>query len=160
MSQTGYGRGSTFIVLELKDLLSGAKLQERLRSAESVERVPLEERRVQYLYKAAGAVVCMDNDSFDQLEVPESLFGDSAPFLAEGMEVTLSVVNDKVLLARLPAAAVYTVADTDTVRKSTAVPQYKVAVLENGVQVDVPPFIAKGEKIRVSIPHGEYLERA
>lgn len=154
------GKGPAYAQVELKNLVNGTKLNERFRSSETVERVRLEQKDYQFLYKQDEMLVFMDNDTYEQLEIAVDFVGDRAAFLQDGMTVTVESYEDKPLGISLPDHVTLEVAEADPVVKGqTASASYKPAVLENGVRVMVPPFVVAGEKIIVDTNELTYVRR-
>ena len=154
------GKGGAFNQVELKNLITGTKLNQRFRAAETVERVRLEQKQFQYLYDSGDMLVFMDNESYEQLELQKDFVGDRAQFLQDGMEVRVEMYEDKPIGISLPDTVVLEIAEADAVVKGqTATSSYKPAVMENGVKVMVPQFIGAGEKIVVDTNSIEYVER-
>jgi elongation factor P len=155
------GKGGAFAQVELKNLRDGRKLNERFRSADKVEQVRLEQKDQQFLSESDGMLVFMDSDTYDQIQLPADLLGDRRPFLQDGMTVTIEYYGDEALSMQLPQKVVCTVVETEPVVKGqTAANSYKPAILDNGVRLMVPPFIAQDEKIMVHTELMEYSERA
>lgn len=155
------GKGGAFAQVELKNLIDGRKLNERFRSADSVERVRLEQKDFQFLYKQGDQLVFMDNDTYEQLELAEDFVGERAAFLQDGMMVTVELYEEKPIGITLPQHVTLEITEADAVVKGqTASSSYKPAVLENGVKVMVPPFIAAGERIVVDTEEMAYVRRA
>ena len=155
------GKGGAYAQVELKDIVSGSKLNERFRSAETVERVRLEQKDFQYLYEQGDALVFMDLESYEQLELQSDFVGDRAVFLQDGMTVTVEMHEGRPLGISLPQQVTLEVSDTEPVVKGqTAANSFKPAVLDNGAKVMVPPFISVGEKIVVDTEELTYLRRA
>ena len=155
------GKGGAFNQVELKNLLDGTKLNERFRASETVERVRLEQKDFQYLYEQGEMLVFMDSDTYDQLELAKDFVGDRAAFLQDGMTVTVELYEEKPIGISLPDQVTLTIAEADPVVKGqTAASSYKPAVMENGVRVMVPPFIAAGERILVDTNEITYIRRA
>jgi elongation factor P len=155
------GKGGAYAQVELKDIVSGTKLNERFRSAATVERIRLEQKDYQFLYAQADMLVFMDTETYDQLELPAEFVGERARFLQDGMTVTVESHEDKPLGISLPPQVTLTVVETEPVVKGqTAANSFKPAVLENGVKVMVPPFITQDEKIIVDTVEVAYLRRA
>lgn len=155
------GKGGAFAQVELKNLVDGRKLNERFRSAETVERVRLEQKDYQYLYESEGMLTFMDNETYEQIELARDWVGERAAFLQDGMKVTVESHEGKPLGISLPDQVVLEVTETEpTVKGQTAASSYKPAMLENGVRVMVPPFITVGEKIVVDTNEVTYLRRA
>jgi elongation factor P len=155
------GKGPAYQQVELKDLVDGTKLNERFRAAETVERVRLEENQYQFLYQEGTQLNLMDQESFEQVTIDQSLIGDALPFLQEGMTVTVQSYEGRPLMAWLPETTVLTVVEADPVVKGqTAAASYKPAVLDNGVRIMVPPHIETGTRVVVNIAESTYVERA
>ncbi|MBS3647725.1 elongation factor P [Pseudaminobacter sp. 19-2017] len=155
------GKGGAYNQVELKNLVDGTKLNERFRSAETVERVQLDLKDFTFLYEQGDALIFMDTDSYEQLELQKEFVGDRAAFLQDGMKVTVQLYEDRPIGISLPDQVVLTVAEADpVVRGQTAASSYKPAVLENGVRVLVPPFIEAGERVLVDTNEIAYLRRA
>ena len=155
------GKGGAFAQVELRNLRTGSKLNERFRSADKVERVRLEQKDQQFLYENAGMLVFMDNDTFEQIELPAEILGDRRPFLQDGMTVKIEYFDSEALSAALPQRVTCKVVETEPVVKGqTAANSFKPATLDNGVKVMVPPFVGQDEEIVVSTETFEYMERA
>ncbi|MFP4275008.1 MAG: elongation factor P [Paracoccaceae bacterium] len=155
------GKGGAFAQVELRNLRNGSKLNERFRSADKVERVRLEQKDMQFLYESEGMLVFMDAETFEQIELPAEILGERRPFLQDGMTITVEFYESEALNATLPQKVTCTVAETEPVVKGqTAANSYKPAVLDNGVRITVPPFIAQDERIVVNTETMEYSERA
>ena len=155
------GKGGAFAQVELRNLRTGSKLNERFRSADKVERVRLEQKDQQFLYEQDGMLVFMDGETFEQTEVPAGILGDRRPFLQDGMTVQVEYHEEEALSATLPQKVTCRVVDTEpVVRGQTAANSFKPAVLDNGVKVMVPPFVGPDEAIVVNTETMEYAERA
>lgn len=155
------GKGGAFAQVELKNLLDGRKLNERFRSADTVERVRLEQKDFQYLYEQGDDLVFMDTDTYEQLELAKDFVGERAAFLQDGMTVTVELYEEKPIGITLPQHVTLEISEADAVVKGqTQSSSYKPAVLENGVKVMVPPFIGAGERIVVDTESIEYVRRA
>ena len=155
------GKGGAFNQVELKNVIDGTKLNERFRASETVERVRLEQKEFQYLYEQGDMLVFMDNESYEQLELPMEFVGDRAKFLQDGMMVTVEVYEEKPIGISLPDQVVLEITEADPVVKGqTSSSSYKPAVMENGVRVMVPPFVQSGERILVDTNEITYIRRA
>jgi len=155
------GKGGAYNQVELKNLINGTKLNERFRSAETVEQVDLEYKDFSFLYEQGEALVFMDTESYEQLELQKDFVGERAAFLQDGMMVTVRLYGERPIGVSLPDQVVLTITEADPVVKGqTAASSYKPAVLENGIRVLVPPFIAAGERILVDTNEITYLRRA
>lgn len=155
------GKGGAYNQVELKNLLDGTKLNERFRAAETVERVRLEQKDFTFLYEQGEALIFMDTETYEQLELQKEFVGERAAFLQDGMTVTVELYQDKPIGIQLPDQVVLQITEADPVVKGqTAASSYKPAILENGIRVMVPPFITSGERIVVDTNELTYLRRS
>lgn len=155
------GKGGAFAQVELKNLIDGTKLNERFRSADKVEKVRLDQRDHQFLYDTGDALVFMNLENYDQIELQREFVGDRAAFLQEGMKVVLELYEEKPIGISLPDHVTLEITETEPVVKGqTAASSYKPAILENGLKTMVPPFVSVGEKVVVSTAEAEYIRRA
>ena len=139
----------------------GVKIAERYRTTEQVERAYVEDREFQYLYQDGDGYHFMNAETYDQVAVPEDILGDYAPYLSEGMKVTLSMHEGAPVAIELPQRTTLEVVETEpTTKGQTASSSYKPAILSNGVRTMVPPHIGAGTRIVVMIADGSYVERA
>ncbi len=155
------GKGGAYNQVELKNIMSGTKLNERFRADESVEEIYLDKKDFQFLYASGDALTFMDTETYDQIELAKDFVGDRAQFLQDGMKVLVQLYDGKPIGIQLPIQVTLEVVEADPVMKGgTAAPSYKGAVLENGLKLQVPPFINAGTKIVVSTEDGTYVRRA
>jgi elongation factor P len=155
------GKGGAFNMVELKNLIDGTKLNERFRSAETVERVRLEQKDFTFLYEQGEMLVFMDGETYEQLELQKDFVGERAAFLQDGMKVTVDLHEERPIGISLPAQVTLQITDADPVVKGqTATSSYKPAMLENGVRIMVPPFIGSGERVIVDTEELTYVRRA
>jgi len=155
------GKGGAFAQVEMKNLRNGSKLNERFRSADKVERVRLEQKDQQFLYETDGMLVFMDNETFEQIELPADILGDRRPFLQDGMTIKIEFYDAEALSAALPQKVTCKIVETEPVVKGqTAANSFKPAILDNGVKVMVPPFVGVEEDIVINTETMEYSERA
>ncbi len=155
------GKGPAYAQVELKNLIDGRKLNERFRSAETVERIRLEQKDYQFLYDQGETLVFMDTETYEQLELQADFVGERKAFLQESMQVTVESYDGRPIGISLPDQVTLEVVEADAVVKGqTASSSYKPAVMDNGVKVMVPPFITAGEKIVVDTNELTYLRRA
>jgi elongation factor P len=155
------GKGGAFAQIEMRDLKSGNKTNERFRTQEAVERVRLDEKEMQFLYFDDAQATFMDNESFEQVAVERDMIGEPADFLREGMICTLQLYEGTPLSVTIPQSVVMQVVEADPVVKGqTASSSYKPGKLENGRRVMLPPFIEAGTRIVVNTADGSYVERA
>jgi len=155
------GKGNPFIQIEMRDVMTGVKTNERFRTQETVEKLNTDERACSMLYAEDDLITLMDSETYDQFTVPVSMAGEAAPFLVENMALTVDTVEGTPVGVRLPQHVTLVVAEADAVVKGqTASSSYKPAILENGVKVMVPPHVATGTRIVVSTADSTYVERA
>ena len=155
------GKGGAFIAVEMRDIVTGVKTQERWRTADTVEKLMSEEFDCQFLYKDCDNLVFMNSETYDQFEIPTDMMGESALFLQDNMAVTVNFIEGKPVGVNLPPSVVLTVAETEpAIKNQTATNSYKPALLSNGIRTTIPPFVNAGEKIVVSTADSSYVERA
>ena len=155
------GKGGAFNQVELKDIRNGTKLNERFRADEQVERVRLEQRAAQFLYREDDILTFMDAETYEQSLVDIQLLGDQSIYLQDGMEVTVESYEGEALSVVLPDTVTMEIVEADAVVKGqTASSSYKPAVLENGAKIMVPPHIEPGTRVVVKPVDGSYVERA
>ena len=156
------GKGGAYLQTELKDIKNGTKLNERFRSSESLEKIRLEEKKYQYLYKDDRGFYFMDNETFDQINLNKKFITSmQESFLIENSIVTIESYNEEAISLKLPDSVILKVFEADAVIKGqTATSSYKPAVLENKFKTLVPPHIDVGVKVIISTSDGSYLEKA
>jgi len=155
------GKGGAYNQVELKHVTQGTKLNQRFRSDETVEEVYLEKKDFQFLYAAGDIFTFMDMENYEQIELAAEFVGEQARFLQDGMKTLVQLYEGKPIGIKLPVQVTLTVTEAEPVlRGGTAAPSYKGAVLENGMKIQVPPFIATGERIVVTTEDGSYVRRA
>ena len=161
IQHTQPGKGGAYLQVELKDIQSGTKTNERFRSSETVERVRLDEEDYQFLYANGDDFTFMDQNTFDQITVHRDIIGEAAVYLQEGMMVTVSKYEERLISIEIPEKVNVIIRDADPVVKGqTASSSYKPATLENGVRIMVPPHIEAGTRIVVNTADNTYQERA
>ena len=155
------GKGGAYNQVELKNVTTGTKLNQRFRSDEAVDEAYLDKKDFQFLYASGDMLTFMDMETYDQIELATDFVGDQARFLQDGMKTLVNLYEGKPIGIKLPVQVTLTVAEADPVLKGgTAAPSFKTAVLENGLKVQVPPFVGAGEKIIVATEDGSYVRRA
>ncbi|MCK5166497.1 MAG: elongation factor P [Rhodospirillaceae bacterium] len=162
IAHTQPGKGGAYLQVELRDIQSGTKLNERFRSSETVERASLEQRNYQYLFSDGDLYTFMDNETYEQISLSVDLIGkDQVLYLQESMNVIIETHEEKPIGIQLPETVVLEITEADAVVKGqTASSSYKPAMLENGVKTQVPPHIGTGTRIVVNTTDGSYVERA
>jgi elongation factor P len=155
------GKGGAFIQVEMRDIKSGNKTNDRWRTQDTVEKLNVEERECSFLFGDADTLTFMDTESYEQFVLPREMLGEQAGFLQDGMPVTVDFVEGKAVSVTLPATVVLEIVQADPVVKGqTASSSYKPAVLSNGMRIMVPPHIGSGTRIVVNTSDSSYVERA
>jgi elongation factor P len=155
------GRGGAYMQLEMKDIESGQKRNERLSTDEKVERPYIDKRRMLFSYQDGDSYVFMDNETYEQLSLSADYLEGQSGYLLPNMEVDVNFHNGRTIGVELPLTVVLEVVDTEpAIKNATATTTFKPAKLETGITVQVPPFVNVGEKIRVKTDDGSYVERA
>jgi elongation factor P len=154
------GKGGAFNQVEMKNIKTNSKLNERFRSSEEVERVRVDEEAYQYLYQQDEKLIFMNATTYEQIELNKEFAGDKLVLLSENDEVIIEMYNERPLGIQLPKTLSFVVKETEAVVKGqTAASSNKPAILENGLRVMVPPFIEQGEKIIINTGDQSYLKR-
>ncbi len=154
------GRGGAFMQVEMKDIESGTKTNQRIRTEEKVERVELEPREMQYLYRDGYHFVFMDKDTFEPMNLPQDLLEGQEGYLLPNADVQVMFHNDRAIGVQLPSSVILTVTETDpNIRNATVTTSFKPATTETGLIVQVPPFVNTGERIKVNTNDGSYVVR-
>ncbi len=155
------GKGGAFIQVEMRDLKTGNKTNERWRTADTVERLMTEDKEYTYSYTDGDNLVFMDPETFEQAMIPAALLGDDVAFLQDNMKVVVDLVEGDPVAIHLPASVILEIVEADPVVKGqTASSSYKPAKLSNGMKTQVPPFIEAGEKVVIRTEDCSYVERA
>jgi elongation factor P len=154
------GNLRAFYQARMRNLKTAKIVENRFRVGEAVEVVRVEYKMMQYIYPEGEFVVCMNNETYDQIHLPSFLIGDSLKFLKEGMEVKISFEGDEPILAEAPVFVELVITYTEPgERGNTATNTFKAATVETGAIVRVPLFINEGEKIKIDTRTAEYVER-
>ena len=155
------GKGGAFVRTTLRNLRTGSVVERTFRSGEKMERAVIDKREMQFLYNDGSDLVFMDNETYDQLQVPRGQLGTAPDFLVEGNGAVLQMYGTEIVGTDLPAAVVLAVADTEPgIQGDRVSGARKNATMETGVVVQVPLFIETGERLRIDTRSGEYIERA
>ena len=154
------GKGGAFAQVEMKSLNKNTKLNERFRSSETVEKASLEETNFNYLYNDENNYFFIDAKSFEQIEINKEIVGDKGKLLKENLEVSVSFYNEKPISIDLPNQVQCRIETTDVALKGQTVSSsYKPATLDNGLNIQVPPFIETGDEIIVDTRNLEYVKK-
>ena len=154
------GKGGAFAQVEMKSLNKNTKLNERFRSSEIVEKASLEETTFNYLYSDEANYFFMDPKSFEQIEIRKETVGEKGKFLTENLEVSVSFYNENPISTELPNQVQCKIETTDVALKGQTVSSsYKPATLDNGLNIQVPPFIEAGDQVIVDTRNLEYVKK-
>ena len=154
------GKGGAFAQVEMKSVNRGTKLNERFRSSETVEKASLEETKYNYIYEDDKNYFFIEPKSFEQIEIKKDIVGEKGKLLVENLEVKISFYNDAPISVELPNQVNCKIKTTDVALKGQTVSSsYKPATLENGLNIQVPPFIESGDEIVLDTRNLEYIKK-
>jgi elongation factor P len=154
------GKGGAFAQVEMKSVNKSTKLNERFRSSETIEKASLEETNFNFLYEDDNNYFFMDPKSFEQIEVKKDIIGEKGRLLTENLEVSVSFYNEVPISVDLPNQVNCKIETTDVALKGQTVSSsYKPAVLDNGLSIQVPPFIEAGDEVIVDTRNLEYIKK-
>ena len=150
-----------FVQVKMRNFRTGSMMEHRFSSEDKVEKAMLDEQQMEYLYDDGEYYYFMNTESYEQMHLTKDILGDAVNFLIPQLKVNVEFYEGKAISVELPASVIMTVVETEPGMKGASVSNVtKAAKLETGLVVQVPPFVAEGEKIRVSTSESEYLERA
>jgi len=154
------GKGGAFYLDKFRNIKTGRIVEARLATDEQVEICRVETNDYQYLYEEGDFFVIMDNTSYEQFNIPKALFGPSAKFLKENMDVIVSFESEEPIMAQAPNFVELEVTYTEpAVKGDTSSGALKNATTENGIEIKVPLFVNQGDKVKVDTRTGDYVER-
>ena len=154
------GKGGAFAQVEMKSINKNTKLNERFRSSETVEKASLDEIKYNFLYEDEKNYFFMNPKSFEQIEMNKDIVGEKGKLLTENLEVTISFYNENAISVELPNQVTCKIKSTDAALKGQTVSSsYKPAVLENGLNIQVPPFIESEDEIIIDTRTLEYIKK-
>ena len=154
------GKGGAFAQVEMKSLNKSTKLNERFRSSETIEKASLDELKYNFLYKDENDFYFMNPETFDQINLNKSIVGEKGKLLSENLEVSINFHNEKPLNINLPNQIVCKIDTTDAaIKGQTVSSSYKPATLENGLNIQVPPFIESGDAVIIDTRTMEYIKK-
>jgi elongation factor P len=160
-NQKVMGRGGSIVNVRIKSLIDGKVLEKTYKGNEQLDSADVSNQNVQYLYNDGSIFYFMNDDTFEQFEIPADLVGDGAGYLKEGDRIQLQFFNDTPINVELPKNVPLKVSYTENVVKGdTTSSVLKDATVETGITVKVPAFIKQGDTIKVDTRTGEYLERS
>ena len=154
------GKGGAFNQVEMKSVNKGTKLNERFRSSDTAEKASIEEINFNYLYENENNYFFMDPKTFEQIEIKKDIIGEQGRLLTENLEVSVSFYNENPITVKLPNQVKCKIDTTDaTLKGQTVSSSYKPATLDNGLNIQVPPFIESGDEIIVDTRNLEYVKK-
>ena len=154
------GKGGAFNQVEMKSVNKGTKLNERFRSSDTVEKASLEEVNFNFLYEDEDDYHFINQESFEQVNLKKEIIGEKGKFLKEELGVKISYYEEKAISVDLPNQVSCTIKSTDVALKGQTVSSsYKPAILDNGIKIQVPPFIESGDQIVVDTRTIEYIKK-
>ena len=154
------GKGGAFAQVEMKSMGKSTKLNERFRSSETVEKASLEETAFNFLYGDENNYFFMDPKTFEQIEIRKNIIGDKGKLLTENLQVSVSFYNENPILVELPNQIKCKIQTTDVALKGQTVSSsYKPAILDNGLSIQVPPFIDTDDEVIVDTRTLDYIKK-
>ena len=151
------GKGPAFVRIKYRDLKTGSTIEDTFNTNLKLEKAHIERLPMQYLYKDGANYIFMNNNDYSQMEINESIVGDNAKFLKEGLEITVQMYEGEILGLVLPEKIDYEVTETtDAVKGNTTNNATKDATIETGYTLRVPMFISQGERIIITTADGKY----
>jgi elongation factor P len=154
------GKGGAFAQVEMKSINRNTKLNERFRSSETIEKASLEETNFNFLYEDEDKYFFMDPKSFEQIEIKKKIVGEKGKLLTENLMVTVSFYNETPISVDLPNQVTCKIETTDVALKGQTVSSsYKPATLNNGLNIQVPPFIESGDSVVIDTRNLEYIKK-
>lgn len=155
------GKGGAFVRTKLKNIRTGAVIERTYRADEKLVQAVIDKREMQFLYLDGDDFVFMDNTDYEQMHAPKASLGSSPSYLKEGDSAVLQMYEGEIVGVDLPAAVELTVTETEPgVQGDRVSGARKPAILETGLQIQVPLFVNTGDKVKVDTRSGEYLTRA
>ena len=154
------GKGGAFAQIEMKSVSKNTKLNERFRSSDYVEKASLDEIKFNFLYEDETDYYFINQKSFEQINIKKNIVGEKGKMLTENLQVNINFYNDEPLAVELPNQVTCKILTTDVALKGQTVSSsYKPATLDNGINIQVPPFIESGDIIIVDTRNVEYIKK-
>ena len=154
------GKGGAFAQVEMKSVNKNTKLNERFRSSDYVEKASLDEIKFNFLYEDETDYYFINQKSFEQINIKKNIVGEKGKMLTENLQVSINFYNDRPLTVELPNQVTCKILTTDVALKGQTVSSsYKPATLDNGINIQVPPFIESGDIIIVDTRNVEYIKK-
>jgi len=154
------GKGGAFAQVEMKSVNRNTKLNERFRSSDTVEKASLDEIKFNYLYEDEDDYYFINPKTFEQINIKKNIIGEKGKLLTENLEVDISFYNESPLSVEMPNQVTCKIKTTDVALKGQTVSSsYKPATLDNGINIQVPPFIESEDEIIIDTRTIEYVKK-
>lgn len=154
------GRGGAFMQVEMKDIETGTKVNQRIRTDEKIERTLVEPRAMTFLYQEGNDYIFMDQQTYEQISLPQDFLEDQSQYLLPNANLQINFHHERPIGVKLPPNVILSITETEpSLKGSTATSSFKPATVETGLVVMVPSFVTTGEKIKINTDTGEYIER-
>ena len=155
------GKGPAFVRIKLKNLRTGSTVEQTFNTNIKVTKAHIDKNQVQFLYMSGDNFVFMNNETYEQIEVPRKVLGDDAEYVKEGVDISIDFYEGEIIGITLPEKIEYKVIETtEAVKGNTTNNAQKDATIETGKVIKVPLFISEGESILVTTRDGKYAGRA
>jgi elongation factor P len=154
------GKGPGHVQAKMKNIETGANVNHRFRSDEKFEKLFLEKKKMQYLYSAEGMHTFMDTETYEQASLSEELLGHAVHYLIADLEIELEYLEERPVGVELPTTVELTIVETAPhLKGSTVTSSYKPAKLETGLEIQVPPYVESGQKVKVDTREDKFLSK-
>lgn len=155
------GRGSAMVQTKMKNILTGANVNQRFRSDDKCEICELERRKMQYLYSGEGEHHFMEHETFEQVALDDEALGDGKFYLIPDLEIEIEYLDGNAVGVQFPSTVELEIVETDpNMKGATAAGGYKPAKLNTGLVIQVPPYLETGQRIKVDTRENTYLSKA
>jgi len=155
------GKGPAYVQAKLRRLRGGGIAENRFNSSDKVEQMMVTRDRYSFSYESGSSLVFMHGETYDELNIPREDLADRVAFLQSGDEVEIEFCEGEVLQVKLPKVVTQEITETPpAIKGATATNQLKPATTETGLQIEVPPFVETGDRVRIDTDTGDYIERA
>ena len=154
------GKGGAFAQIEMKSLSKNTKINERFRSSETIEKASVEETKFNYSYEDEDNYYFINPKSFEQINIKKNIIGEKGKLLTENLDVSVSFYNERPISVELPNQVKCKIAETDaSLKGQTVSSSYKPAILDNGIKIQVPPFVETEDEIILDTRTLEYIKK-
>ncbi len=155
------GKGPASVQTKMKNIRTGTNAEKRFRSDETAEKASMESKEMEYLYNDGDDYYFMDTETFDQIILRSDILGDAPLYMLPNIKLNVNFYQTEPVSVELPGSVDLEIIETEpTMKTATVTSSYKPAIVETGLKIQVPPFIAEGEVVRIDTTDGKYLERA